>query len=272
MMEIDASNGDLSMLHADGSSTRLPHQEGNRLLELGESPLFIRGIDPEIARFRSNIRLDPGVIEAATGLHECTLRVFNPWPEAIDVRLRPVGPASFQFQPRSRQVSIGPGEEAYVPFAYSYPRMQSDGPVDLRIEAEVDGLDSFTTTLLVPTTIKSTRLALRTTWRMSQDQEGNDSGILVTVHAENIGSTPLFLKAFCQTIEYPPMRRALPKIAPGESASRTFSFPEGQIKLGGQQITVGAYEVQGDARVVRRIEIPKEIGILVEVAPARESE
>jgi hypothetical protein len=65
------------------------------------------------------------------------------------------------------------------------------------------------------------------------------------------------------------MRRALPKINPGESASRTFVFIGGHIKLGNQQISVGAYEIQGDARVVRRIEIPTEIGALVEVAPAR---
>ena len=269
LMEIDESAGDLSIMHVDGSSDHFPYQSGNRLLEIGESPVFIRGFDPQIALFRAGVELEPGIIEAATGLHDCTLRVFNPWSESIDVRLRPVGPGNFQFQPRSRSVTISAGQEVYVPFAFSYPRMQMEGPVDLRIEVEVEGKQSFKATLLVPSSIESTRMALNTTWRMSHAQDGTENGILVTVEANNTGSTPLFLKAFSQAIGYPPMRRALPKINPGESASRTFVFVGGHIKLGNQQISVGAYEIQGDARVVRRIEIPTEIGALVEVAPAR---
>ena len=272
LMEIDESSGGLLVTHVDGSSTQLPYREGSRLVEIGESPVFIRGIDPDIALFRANIRLEPGTIEAATGLHDCTIRVHNPWPESISVRLRPVGPANFQFQPRSRQFSIGPGQERLIPFAYAYPRMQSDGEIDLRIEAEVEGIDTFTTTLLVPTMIKSTRLAISATWRLSHDRDGGENGILVTVHAENIGSSPLLLKAFSQAIEYAPMRRALPRIGPGETASRTFSFPGGNVKLGGQQITLGVYEIQGDTRVVRRLEIPQQIGVLVEVDPARDLE
>ncbi|MAJ46104.1 MAG: hypothetical protein CBC35_02240 [Planctomycetes bacterium TMED75] len=272
LMEIDESNGALLITHIDGSSTRLPYREGNRLVEIGESPVFIRGIDPDIALFRANIRLEPETIEAATGLHDCTIRVHNPWPESISVRLRPVGPANFQFQPRSRRISIGPGQEAFIPFAYTYPRMQSDGAIDLRIEAEVEGLDTFTTTLLVPTLIKSTRLALKASWRLSHDREGGENGILVTVQAENIGSSPLLLKASSQAIEYAPMRRALPRIGPGETASRTFSFPGGNVKLRGRQITVGVYEIQGDTRVVRRLEIPRQMGVLVEVDPAPDVE
>ena len=272
MMEIDESAGDLSIMHVDGSGDQLPYESGNRLFEIGESPVFIRGFDPEIALFRAGIGLEPGLIEAATGLHDCTLRVFNPWPESIDVRLRPVGPGNFQFQPRSRSVTISAGQEAYVPFAFSYPRMQMAGSVDLRIEAEVEGIENFKTTLLVPTSIESTRMSLKAVWRMSHAQDGTENGILVTVEVSNIGSTPLFLKAFSHAIGYSPMRRALPRINPGESASRSFAFPGGHIKLGNQQISVGAYEIQGDTRVVRRIEIPSEIGALVEVAPARDME
>lgn len=272
LMEIDESSGGLVVTHIDGSSTRQPYREGNRLVEIGESPVFIRGIDPDIALFRANIRLEPEIIEAATGLHDCTIRVHNPWPESISVRLRPVGPANFQFQPRSRQISIGPGQETFIPFAYAYPRMQSDGEIDLRIEAEVEGVDTFRTTLLVPTRITSTRLVLKASWRMSHDRDGGENGILVTVQATNIGSSPLLLKAFSQAIEFAPMRRALPRIGPGETASRTFSFPGGNAKLGGQQVTVGVYEIQGDTRVVRRLEIPQQIGTLVEVDPARDLE
>ncbi|MEE2681031.1 MAG: hypothetical protein VX641_01540 [Planctomycetota bacterium] len=268
LMEIDESVGDLSVMRVDGSRDLIPYRSGSRMVEIGEAPVFIRGFDPQVTLFRAGISLEPAVIEAAMGLHDCTFKVSNPWPEAIDVRLRPVGPGTFQFQPRSRMVTIPPNQALEVPFSFSYPRLQVAGPVDLRIEAQVEGMQPFQTTLLVPTAIESDRMDLKATWRIAQAQDGSDNGLLVTVEITNTGSTPVFLKAFSQARGYAPMRRALPRIQPGESASRTFAYPGGHLTLGNTPISVGAYEIQGDARVVRQIEIPSELGAMVGADPS----
>ena len=133
-------------------------------------------------------------------------------------------------------------------------------------------MEPFKTTLLVPTAIESSRMDLKAAWRIAQAQDGSDNGLLVTVEVTNTGSTPLFLKAFSQAPGYAPMRRALPRINPGESASRTFAYPDGHRTLGNGQVVVGAYEIQGDTRVVSRIEIPSRVGALVGVDPARDAE
>lgn len=268
-MELDATAGPLSISHVDGTTESCSPGTHGHLVEIGESPVFVDGIDPEVARFRANVRIEPETIEASTGMHEFTIELANPWNEPVEVRLRPVGPGQFEFQPRSRTVTVQPRGTASVPFAFTYPRLQLEGDVDLRVDAELQGKRNLLTTLLIPTRIDSSCLAVEADWTLSNPADEGDRGVLVTVTVTNTGAKPLQLKAFCQAAGYPPLRRSLPGIRPGESASRTFSFPDGQVRLGGKQITFGAYEVQADSRVVRMIELPASADAIVEAAPAR---
>ena len=268
-MELDATAGPLSISHVDGTTESCSPGTHGRLVEIGESPVFVDGIDPEVARFRANVRIEPETIEASTGMHEFTIELANPWTEPIEVRLRPVGPEQFEFQPRSRTVTVQPRGTASVPFGFTYPRLQLEGDVDLRVDAELQGRRSLLTTLLIPTRIDSSCLAVEADWTLSNPAGEGDRGVLVTVTVTNTGVKPLQLKAFCQAAGYPPLRRSLPGIGPGESASRTFSFPDGLVRLGGKRITFGAYELQADSRVVRMIELPASAGAIVEAAPAR---
>ena len=238
-------------------------------LALSGAPVIIEGIDDATARFRASARMDPPTIDAAIGLHDMDLALSNPWDEAIDVRVKPIGPASFRFEPRSRVVTIQAGEEVIVPFSFAYPRMQIDGSVELRMLAEIQSAPSQDIELLLPTEIRSSSIALETEWKEVHDSNRRSGLIRVTIRAYNTGSTPLLLEAFTSApgTRYAPMRKTMPEIPPGGSAGRTFDFPKGDELLAGHDLLVGVSAFEGDSRVVRRLSIPLELGSLVGVDP-----
>ncbi|MBB48535.1 MAG: hypothetical protein CMJ33_08335 [Phycisphaerae bacterium] len=267
-MELSSDFGPVRITSIDGTGASLPDADGSRVIQLDDAPVFLTGFNRKIARFRAEASMNPEFIEASTGVHECSFSLHNPWSEAIEVRLRPVGPANFRFQPMSRKVTIQPGAQELVAFEYTFPRTQVDGPLDLRLNAEIIGPREQTAQLLVPTTIRSSRMELMSSWRLSHDASGHEDGVLVTLSAYNSGTRPLLLEAFCSAIGFAPMRKAMPEILPGETTTRTFFYPGGQETLPGRDIVVGLSELESDGYLVRRLAITEDVGSLLVTEPA----
>jgi hypothetical protein len=251
-----------------GGSREIGPEERSEPLSIGGAPIIIRGIDVELARFRANASIHPRVIEASTGTHDLEIELFNPWSESIDLRVRPKGPASWSFQPRSRQVAIEPGARVRVPFEFTYPRVQVDGDVDLWFETEFTDALREDVLLLLPSAIESERIQLETAWREKHDESGRVIGVVVTVRAYNIGNDPLRLEAFAFARGFPPMRKWMPELEPGESATRTFLFRNGHEILDGDELLVGVNEFDDGSRLARRVRITSLPGSLVGVDPS----
>jgi hypothetical protein len=266
-MELSPEFGDVQITSIDGTRAPLLEAQGTRSIELGEAPIFLTGFDQKIARFRAEASMTPDFIEASTGVHECIFSLYNPWPEAIEVRLRPMGPASFRFQPLSRRVTIQPGQHEVVPFEFIFPRTQVGGELDLRLSAEIIGSREQTAQLLVPTSVRSSRMALESSWRLSHDLGGREDGLLVTVSAYNSGRSPLLLEAFCSAVGFAPKRKAMPEILPGETATRTFYYPGAQESLSGHEIVVGLSQLDFDGYLVRRLTIDEEASSMLVTEP-----
>lgn len=264
-IDLAIGDGDLSIHEVLGDSYPVEDPSIRHAFPLGSTPVMIEGIDLDSTRFRAGARIEPKTIAATIGMHEIDLHLRNPWDETIDVRVRPIGPGSFRFQPRSRSVSIRPNEEVVVPFEFSYPRSQVDGAVDLRFETQVERAGVREITLLLPTDIESHMMDMEISWRRMYDSTGRLSGVLVTVRAYNIGAKPILLEAFSSAIGYAPMRKSMPEIQPGGSAARTFAFPGGDGQLRGREFLVGVSDIEGDGRIVRRVNITQDMGSLVEV-------
>ena len=250
-----------------GNTRELDLARGMTPIMVGEAPLLIEGIDPELARFRAGARLVPEFVEATTGTHELELELFNPWAQAIDLKVRSIGPATWEFQPRNRQLSIEPGERARVPFTFSYPRSQIDGEVDFWFEVDFLGESAQTVQLLIPSSIESSDVSVESTWRLARDDSGRLTGFIVTIRAYNTGTEPLNFEAFATARGFPPMRKWMPELPPGANASRSFMFINGHETLLGEDVLVGISEFDGSTRITRRIELPVQSGSVVGVDP-----
>jgi hypothetical protein len=234
---------------------------------LGEAPVLIEGIDPDLARFRAGARLVPETVGATTGTHDLELELYNPWSRAIDLKVRSTGPATWEFQPKHRRVAIEPGERARIPFSFNYPRSQIDGDVDFWFEVEFLGDSSQTVQLLIPSKIESPNVSVESTWRLSRDDSGRLTGFIVTIRAYNTGTESLNFEAFATARGFPPMRKWMPELPPGANASRSFMFVNGHEELLGQDILVGISEFDGSTRITRRIQLPSQTGSVVGVDP-----
>ena len=266
-MELSPEFGSVRITSIDGTTSPLLEARAPRRIQLDDGPVFLTGFDQNVARFRAEASMTPDFIEASTGVHECSFSLHNPWPEAIEVRLRPVGPANFRFQPLSRRVTIQPGAKEDVAFEFTFPRTQVDGPLDLRLSAEIIGSREQSAQLLVPTSVESSSMDLETTWRLSRDAAGREDGVLVSVSAYNSGQEPLLLEAFCSAVGFAPMRKAMPEILPGETTTRTFFYQDGQKTLLGRDLVVGLSQLESDGYLVRRLAISEDVGAQLVTEP-----
>src|SRR5690606_3039123 len=55
---------------------------------LGETPVFIEGIDPYLALFAASFRLEPSFMPAVVREHEHWITLSNPWPLRITGKLQ----------------------------------------------------------------------------------------------------------------------------------------------------------------------------------------
>lgn len=265
-IEIDEAHT-LVLTDALGERRMLAPTQQPQRITLSQSPLFLTGVDRNVARFKSSVSVLPNRLNAARGLHQVQLHVENPWPETLTVRLRASGPGNWEFLPRSREVAIEPGASVAIPFGLSYPRTQTEGDIMLRFDVFAEAGETHAFSMSVPIRVESATIELETEWRLLRDDDHYLLGLLVTVRARNISSEPLMLESFAYAPGYAPMRKVMPKIAPGGTSSRTFRFSDPDGTLLGREIMLGVQGVERPDRVTNRLHIPVSTGSLVGTDP-----
>src|SRR5262249_18621639 len=92
------------------------------------SPVFIEGIDPELARFIASVRAEPSLIPAVATEHLCAIVCDNPWTVPISGKVQFVPPAVSQSAAGRHsawivspdgitQFSAAPGQTKSIPFS-----------------------------------------------------------------------------------------------------------------------------------------------------------
>ena len=254
-----------------GGVREIPVSDEPVRLSLSGAPVVIEGVDADLGLFRGSARLIPENVQAASGAHEVELELHNPWTETLEVKVRPIGPAHWDFQPVSREITIAAGEAVRLPFEYIFPRFQTDGDVDFWFEVDVMDDQGPPIDLLIPSTILSDRVTLDTDLKITMNEHGEPSGVQVTVRAMNNGSSPISLESFVSTQLYAPKRKWLPELLPGASATSSFRFPYGHEQLQGRSIRVGVVEFDGNLRINRDLRVPVAEGFVVGVDPSAEN-
>ena len=187
-------------------------------VEVTAMPMFLTGIDPNLAMLRVGVSLDNDKLESSFRPHTRRLRFVNPYPNPIAGTIKLKGPAGWSVTPVSLPFNLNPGEtfdrEIQITFPYNSFAGVKTLNAEFTLQAERD--EKFTVPLSL--TLGLTDVGLQTIALRDGD------GLVVQQIVTNYGDRPIDYSAF---VTYPGIarqERVISGLAPGKTALKRYRF------------------------------------------------
>ncbi|MEM7680535.1 MAG: hypothetical protein AAF288_01125 [Planctomycetota bacterium] len=230
-----------------GNRTPLSEGEAGHRLTLTPTPVFIEGIDGELARFRAGLVVDEPLLDAVQAPQNRVLTLVNPWRRTMTGMVFFEPPEGWTIQPGRHRFSIPAGGSMQVPIQVRFPVSQPGGRVSLtgRFEVDVDKPRSFTAQ--TPMEIRFAGMRLDARAAAVPDASTGQVELVVSAVATNTGDEPRTVYLFAQCGPLPRQETLAPRIEPGQSVVRRFVFRDAAEALQQHPIRVGLREPEGPA-------------------------
>lgn len=250
-VEMFLGNGVVSVVDVFGNAEPAPMAGGLHRVSLGELPVFVEGINVELARFRAAFEVDPGTLPAEAALHSAELLLHNPWPVAISGTLRVLEPTKWKIEPRVLGFDVPAGESQRLPVDVSFGVGEESGRKRIVAEADVNADARYPRVRLsAPLNIGAGEIQLTPSYAfVSGASGGGEQDVALTISVTNNGDEPSSMRVFALAPGYPRQEATISALGPGQSAVRRFSFAGGVKKLIGVRVRVGAVQVGGAERI-----------------------
>lgn len=240
-----------------GNSTEYAPRNGEHAIPLGPEPVFIEGIDANLARFRAGIRVEPSFIPARAQKHDLSIVISNPWPVSVTGRLRIADPADWDISPRVASFTISGGGQQRVPLTVAFGLGEEAGPRTLTIEVNLSAERVYPTMRAVlPIEIGLETVQLQPSLRLIKGITGQRTDLEVSLLVTNTGDAPVSLESFALAPGFRGQQAPISMLAAGQSALRRFVFENAAEPLHAKNIRVGLKEIDGSGRVNRTLVVP----------------
>ena len=256
--------GDLRVVDLFGNSTPAPMTRstlgGEEVrVQATRDPVFIEGIDVNLARFLAGLTLAPTLLESSNSRHDLELTIENPWPTGLSGTITILQPGGsdaatrdrgWRVSPRTFSVSVPAGEVARLPFTVSFSPAEEMGPKDFVMEVKLSAdkpYKAFELTRQVQVGMADLSLDLTSISR------GEDLIIEAAVSNKGSASRTLALTAYAP--DQPRSKATINDLAGGTQTIRRFSYKGSRAQLAGKRIVVAVGDPVNDAQLTRSIEI-----------------
>lgn len=247
-LRIPLATGPVRTFDVLGNSTLIePVETGNinvptHTIPISRSPIIVEGINPELVRFMSSMRITPDALISQSGLHEHQLTMKNPWDISISGRVFIVEPGgytgepgeidrSWEIIPRVVPFTLEPMQQRSFPLNIGYSLGELAGEKRLVFDIELEADRSYPT-LRVEREIE---LGLPDI-DMSLTAQRNDAGItIVTATVSHTQAQEQYFELIAIAPGEARIRRTINALASNQPATRQFAFTE---PIPGDQIVV----------------------------------
>ncbi len=227
------------------------------------SPVFIEGIDINLARFIAGIKISPTLLECNNSRHELELTIENPWRTGITgtlTLLRPGGgdissrEKGWRVAPRSFNLSAAAGETLRIPFAVSFSPAEEMGPRDFVFTAKLAAEKAYKPVLITrQLEIGLSDLALELT---SSVVGAKNNDLIIEATIANRGKLKRTLAITTYAPDMPRSKATISELAPGTQTQRRFSFAQSYELIRGKRVVVTVGDAGSEAQLTRSILIP----------------
>lgn len=226
-------------------------------IRLGESPVFVEGIDVDLVRFVASFQVDPPVLETTSRVREHRLIFENPWPTTLSGRYVIVEPGghdpergqrdrSWRITPRSAPFQVPAGGRASLPITVAHGTAEEAGPRDFVVDLEIAAGRVYEPVRVwsrVHVGLDTMTLEVR-----SVPRAGGGAAVEATVTNTGAEAIDVELTAFAPG--RPRAKAAISGLIPGSSASRLFAF-ENAADLRGKSVAVVISEPRSGGRLIK---------------------
>jgi len=245
----DAKPGEAQALFPDPPAAADPADpaEMRRVrVPLGDTPVFITGVDARMMSFRAGFGIDEPLLPARQTPHARTLTLSNPWPVTISGSLTVTGPAGWEAAPRQMNFTISAGETASFPVTLRFPVNALAGPDLLRVRARFTARGRHDVALSVPVELGLPGLGFEPQLMVERSKSENGGlQAVVSCVVTNRGDAPASLSVFASLPGHPRQERLIPRLGPGEAVRRRFIFQHAAAALRNHGVSVGLRETGG---------------------------
>lgn len=230
-----------------GNRAQVPLQDNHHVIEVTRAPVFVEGIDPALAMFRSSFAVDEPFIESRQGRHQRVLRFRNPWKRTISGSFHVIEPKGWFISPVKQFFSVAAGEEATFPMELAFPVSELAGPKRLTARFDFMAEQRYVVNLSTPMEVGLDNVTFDATLAVTADEKTGRPAAIVTQLITNTGDQPLALYAFAHLVGYPRQERIISQLLPGQSIVRRFTFPDVENAIQQHAVRVGLRETNGPA-------------------------
>jgi hypothetical protein len=229
-------------------------------IEIGRSPIIIKGVNTNLIRFMSALELTPNKLQAKSGTHDHELMFANPWPTTVRGRVYIVEPGGFTGPPgnidRSWEVSprvipfvLDAFETKQIPVKIAYSLGEIAGKKKLTFDVELEADKDYPLMRIE----REIELGLDGVEMNLTARRGEDGITVIGVHVTNkLDSDQDF-----EVIAIPPnesrIRRSINGIKPGEQLTREFAFTNAQS---GDKVIVALMLRESSVRLNKSVTVP----------------
>lgn len=241
-----------------GNRAPVPLVGGRHRLTLTQTPVFITGIDAELALLRASFKVEPAFVEALQTPHPHTVILRNPWGRTISGSLLFTGPESWQVQPVRHRFSLAAGQWMRLPVELSFPFAELAGPKRLTARIEFTADRHYEIELSAPMELGLPDVEFHPTVAL---EPGSKPGLVdaeLVCIVTNTGGKPRSLSAFANLRGHPRQERSIARLLPGQSIVRRFTFHDLTAEDRIAPLRAGIREINGPA-VLNRL-LPLNVG------------
>lgn len=240
-----------------GNRTPLATRNGRQRVVVGPDPIFIEGIDTELAMFRSSFRITPGFVEALQGPHHHEVELRNPWGRTISGSLQFTGPPGWRVAPLKHHFSLAAGQSMRLPIELSFPFAELAGPKHLAARFDFTANQHYNVELTAPIELGLPGVQLYPTVALEPTGTPGVYNAEVVCVVTNTGQTTLTMSAFANLRNHPRIERAIAALHPGQSVVRRFQFKNITPEDRAAPLRVGLRETNGPAVLNKQLDLSR---------------
>ena len=244
-----------------GNSKMVYIEDGYHTIELDNLPVFIEGVDINLAKFRAGFQFTPSFIPARRQQHEHEIKLSNPWDVPISADIRLIAPENWRISPRRHRVTVQPGEVISQPVTLTFdPGVVAERTfVEAQIELSADRDYKISVQVELEVGLEEARMSAH--WQAVHNPDTGTYDLHITQYVTNTGTRPISFDGYISAPQMPRQRRSIATLAPNRTSVKVFRIKDGARLLSGKEIRVGVIERGGNARLNQVLYIPPFIGI-----------
>jgi len=210
-----------------GRSTSLVQQGHQQILEVNAQPKFVVGLDPQIAKWRMQVRLTEENIPSVMGLeHNNRIEMTNTFAQGAGGSVHLTGPEGWQILPDQLSFKLSAGERARRPFQVILPFDANSGVATIQAEFTFTADRPYRFSIFRDVKVGDQEIELELQTRI------DERGMLV-VEQRMINHSPKFTDFKCLLYAEGRRSQRMQVFRLGNSYDlQTYLFPKGQELLG----------------------------------------